>query len=137
MKQLILICVGMFSFNTLFSQVDTLYNSNHPFTFVWSNTDLVNFDSVKSIPSSNGVIVETSQLYGDTIKFYKMSDGSGFVMTENLKPDSSLVYRFVMPPLPNPCEMADYWALKYESSGSAVSLDNHRKWFVRCINKEY
>jgi hypothetical protein len=137
MKKVILTVASMLCIGTALSQVNTLYNTNHPFTFVWSTFDLVNFNCVRVVPSKEGVEVETSQFYGDSIKFFKLSDGSGYVMSHNLQPDSSLVYVFVMPPIPDPCEMADLYSFRHQKSGSAVDLDNHRKWFIRCINKNH
>lgn len=139
MKKVILTVASMLYIGTALSQVNTLYNANHPFTFVWSTFDLVNFNCVRVVPSKEGVEVETSQFYGDSIKFFKLSDGSGYVMSHNLQPDSSLVYVFVMPPISksDPCEIADFYNSKFLESGSAVDFDNYRKWLTRCINKKY
>ncbi len=145
MKKVILTVASMLYIGTALSQVNTLYNTNHSFTFVWSTFDLVDFNLVRVVPSKEGVEVETSQFYsavspiGDSIQFFKLSDGSGYVMSHNLQPDSSLAYVFVMPSIPksDPCEMADFFWAKYLESGSAVDFDNYRKWFARCIRKEY
>lgn len=37
----------------------------------------------------------------------------------------------------DPCAEADKWKNRHAKSGSAVDLDNYRKWFARCLDKEY
>ena len=37
----------------------------------------------------------------------------------------------------DPCVEADKWKNRHANSGSAVDLDNFRKWYSRCLDKEY
>ena len=125
-----------------FSQIDTLYATTITPVSIWDSPNLATSKFVKSISCKESIAVDISTTYGDKINYYKLADGTGYVRTiyvSHQLPNCN--YKtYTVPKIKNsvdPCKKADHFKTQYEKSGKPTDLDQYRKWFSKCMDKEY